>query len=68
MTTQLTVTERNAAALSLLALIALGVLAAVIGDSGLFRFQVWVTIVYSLAVLVLLIMAWREPLPTYERF
>ncbi len=68
MTTQLTVTERNAAALSLLALIALGVLAAVIGDSGLFRFQGWVTIVYSLAVLVLLIMAWREPLPTNERY
>ena len=68
MSTQLTATERNAASLCLLTLIALGTVFATIGDSGLFRFHGWVTIIYSLFVLVLLIVAWREPLPTSERF
>jgi len=58
--------ERNAAAITLIAVMGLGILAAVVGDSDLFRFQGWVAAIYCLIALLALVITYREPLGTSE--
>ena len=68
MIAQLTGTERVNAALLLFAIIAIGLVMTLAGDSGDFRFHGLVIMSYATVVLLLLTGGAHSPMPTSDRF